>query len=152
MVDTAHLGKGTSFPFNISKTGVVKRGVSFTKDELKVIQAIRYLLSTPIGSRPMRRDWGSRLYEIPFNPIDEAAMLADDFVIEAIRKFEPRVSITESNTYISPTQLGQLEIQIIVLFTRTQKFGNLVFPFFLNDFQETQIGEARILNIFGTGV
>ena len=151
-VETAHLGKGISFPLQISKKGVTKRGIRLSEGEEKVIKAIRLILATPIGSRPIRRDFGSRLHEIPFEPIEEAGSIARDFVIDAIVNWERRVIIIDVDVIENPNNDARLDIQITIQFIKTQRVGNLVFPFFLNDLDEAVIGEGSVVNIFGAGV
>lgn len=56
-----------------------------------VEQSIRIILSTPIGSRVMRRDFGSRLHELIDAPMNDRNKLAAFVAIaEAISKWEPR--------------------------------------------------------------
>jgi phage baseplate assembly protein W len=59
-------------------------------------QSIRDILTTPIGSRVMRREYGSRLFELIDAPMNRTT-LVDIYAatIEAIRRWEPRVEITK---------------------------------------------------------
>jgi phage baseplate assembly protein W len=58
-------------------------------------QSIRDILSTPLGTRVYRRDYGSRIPELVDKPIN-AALVADmrAAVAEALYKWEPRVRLT----------------------------------------------------------
>ncbi|MGZ4953577.1 MAG: GPW/gp25 family protein [Methylobacter sp.] len=61
-------------------------------DHLK--QSIRDILSTPIGTRVMRRDYGSRLFELIDAPMNSATII--DIVAataEALDKWEPRITV-----------------------------------------------------------
>jgi hypothetical protein len=62
------------------------------KDHLR--QSIEDILTTPLGSRVMRRDYGSRLFELVDRPTSPA-LLVDIYAAtaEAIKKWEPRVRI-----------------------------------------------------------
>ena len=54
-------------------------------------QSIRDILTTPIGSRVMRRTYGSRIFELvdsPMNPGGAAAIIAA--AVEALDTWEPR--------------------------------------------------------------
>lgn len=58
-------------------------------------QSIGDILSTPIGSRVMRRDYGSTLFELfdqPMNALGKLRAIAA--VADAIRRWEPRIRLT----------------------------------------------------------
>lgn len=59
-------------------------------------QSIRDILTTPIGSRVMRRDYGSRLYELVDAPINRETLL-DLYAAtaEALAIWEPRIEVEE---------------------------------------------------------
>lgn len=70
-------------------TGKPKHG----EDHLK--QSIRDILTTPTGSRVMRRSYGCGIFGLLDQPIDallKAKMQV--FIAEALRKYEPRVRFT----------------------------------------------------------
>lgn len=58
-------------------------------------QSIRDILSTPLGTRVFRRDYGSRIPELVDKPINDS-LVADmrAAVAEALYKWEPRVRLT----------------------------------------------------------
>jgi len=57
-------------------------------------QSIRNILTTPIGSRVMRRDYGSRLYQLVDAPANRSTLL-DIYtaVAEALATWEPRLDL-----------------------------------------------------------
>jgi hypothetical protein len=57
-------------------------------------QSITDILTTPIGSRVMRRDYGSRLYRLVDAPMN-GSILLDLYTAtaEAIARWEPRVEV-----------------------------------------------------------
>lgn len=59
-------------------------------------QSIRDILTTPIGSRVMRRDYGSRLYQLVDAPLNRATIL-DLYAAtaEALATWEPRIDVQE---------------------------------------------------------
>lgn len=59
-------------------------------------QSVVDILTTPIGSRVMRREYGSRLFELIDAPAN-AATLADirAATAEAIERWEPRIRLTK---------------------------------------------------------
>jgi hypothetical protein len=62
-------------------------------DHLK--QSIRDILSTPIGTRVMLRDYGSRLFELVDAPLNRGTIV-EIYVatIEALVKWEPRLRVS----------------------------------------------------------
>lgn len=57
-------------------------------------QSIRDILTTPIGSRVMRRDYGSRLFQLVDRPTTPALMV-ELYVAtaEALDRWEPRIKV-----------------------------------------------------------
>jgi phage baseplate assembly protein W len=56
-------------------------------------QSIADVLTTPIGSRVMRRDYGSRLFSLIDTPVTAASVIDYSAAIaEALTKWEPRVT------------------------------------------------------------
>jgi phage baseplate assembly protein W len=57
-------------------------------------QSVRDILTTPIGSRVMRRDYGSRLFELVDRPTSPALMVEIyAATAEALAKWEPRIKV-----------------------------------------------------------
>ena len=61
-------------------------------------QSVRDILTTPIGTRVMRRDYGSRLYRLVDAPMNDATrldMMAATY--EALETWEPRLKLERVN-------------------------------------------------------
>lgn len=73
--------------------------------------SIRDILTTPIGTRVMRREYGSRLYELIDNPMNrETLMNIYAATAEAIARWEPRFAVqTVVATVAAP---GSVELDI----------------------------------------
>lgn len=59
-------------------------------------QSVRDILTTPIGTRVMRRDYGSRLYSLVDEPMNDATrleMMAATY--EALETWEPRLQLDQ---------------------------------------------------------
>lgn len=75
-------------------------------------QSIADILTTPLGSRVMRRDYGSLLFELIDRPINGALrMLMHAATAIALRRWEPRLQLTRVNLVGEP-QTGRLTIRI----------------------------------------
>jgi len=59
-------------------------------------QSITDILTTPVGSRVMRREYGSRLYQLVDAPINRSTLLQlYAATAEALRRWEPRLKLTQ---------------------------------------------------------
>ncbi|MDT8428479.1 MAG: GPW/gp25 family protein [Pseudomonadales bacterium] len=71
-----------------AQTGKLIDGV----EELR--QSVRDILSTPIGARVMTRDYGSGLFDLIDDPVDQRfSVEVFRAVAEAVRRWEPRFLI-----------------------------------------------------------
>jgi hypothetical protein len=72
-----------------SATGKTLQGINHLR------QSIRDILTTPIGTRVMRREYGSRLYELVDAPMNRATLLElYAATAEALAQWEPRFQLT----------------------------------------------------------
>tara|TARA_B100000678_G_scaffold258338_1_gene237844 strand:+ start:6945 stop:7289 length:345 start_codon:yes stop_codon:yes gene_type:complete len=78
--------------------------------EAHLRQSVRDILTTPIGSRVMRRTYGSRLYELMDAPITPGLMaLARAFTADALARWEPRLEVIR---VVAKAVSGQIEIDL----------------------------------------
>lgn len=85
--------------------GKLLRGI----DHLR--QSLRDILTTPIGSRVMRRDYGSRLFELVDAPLNRGTLLQlYAATAQAIRRWEPRIRVTKVRAVSS--EPGRVEIEL----------------------------------------
>ncbi len=91
---------GMTFPQKINAKGFIE----FASDiRILIKHSIYQILGTYIGERVMVPEFGSRLPELLFEPIDEITIaLARSYTIEAIEKWEPRVELNEVIVNINP--------------------------------------------------
>ena len=89
-----------------NKTGKTLSG------DAHLAQSIADILSTPLGSRVMRRDYGSLLFELIDRPINGAVrMLLHAATAIALRRWEPRLQLVRVNLIGEPAS-GKLTIRI----------------------------------------
>lgn len=75
-------------------------------------QSIADILTTPLGSRVMRREYGSLLFELIDKPINAGVrMLLHAAVAIALRRWEPRLQLTRVNIQGEPAA-GSLTLRI----------------------------------------
>lgn len=78
-------------------------------------QSVQDILTTPIGSRVMRRDYGSGLFELidqNVTPLTLALIYAA--TVDALRKWEPRLRVTRVRADATPGELENGRISLAV--------------------------------------
>ncbi|MBI3727089.1 MAG: GPW/gp25 family protein [Burkholderiales bacterium] len=91
-------------------------------------QSIADILTTPIGSRVMRRDYGSLLFELidqPDNGATQVRLYAA--TAEALLKWEPRIKLTLVKMYRTGIP-GKVIIELKGQLVRASKTFNLSLP------------------------
>ena len=74
-------------------------------------QSINDILTTPIGSRVMRRDYGSRLYRLVDAPMNQATFVEIyTATAEALRLWEPRLNLTR--VQVEQAQPGKIALSL----------------------------------------
>lgn len=78
-------------------------------------QSIRDVLTTPLGSRVMRRDYGSRLFSLVDSPLTPDS-IGDIYAatIEALNKWEPR--IYPQRVQVATAEAGRIEIDLTAIY------------------------------------
>jgi len=80
-------------------------------------QSIADILGTPLGSRVMRRDYGSRLFELTDSPMNRGGVM--DVIIataEALKKWEPRLQLSKIAVN-EATADGRFNIGVLGIYT-----------------------------------
>ena len=74
-------------------------------------QSIRDILTTPIGTRVMRRDYGSRLPYLVDAPMNRSTLLAlYAATAEAVETWDPRISVQQVTA--TAAEPGRVELSI----------------------------------------
>lgn len=79
-------------------------------------QSVRDILLTPVGSRVMRRDYGSLVIDLIDHPINGIAVLQLYACIAmALAQWEPRIELTSISQATDTNSPGQLTITLEVI-------------------------------------
>jgi phage baseplate assembly protein W len=127
-VSDQFIGRGWAFPLRTDATG----GVALIAREREIEEAIRLVLGTSPGERPMRPEFGCRIHEYVFSPADSStanAIGAD--VRDALLRWEPRIEVEDVLVSFDPTDPTTLYIDIRYAIRATNDRRNLVFPFYV---------------------
>jgi phage baseplate assembly protein W len=103
-MDITNQRYGVAFPFRDSPSGYFLRTTNNPREEIK--SNLIHLLLTRKGSRYFLPDFGTRLYQFIFEPIDATTFKAIDAEIkQAVDTYIPNIKINEIK--IEPLDLSQ---------------------------------------------
>jgi uncharacterized protein len=124
---TDFIGTGWGFPLAFEPSG----SITTARGAEKIEQAMRLILSTYPGERPMRPLWGSTLRDNVFGGTgqENTAAIASE-VQRALEYWEPRAVVNEVLVYPDDGNDGLLYIDIGYTVRGTNSPRNLVFPFY----------------------
>ena len=81
-------------------------------------QSVRDILSTPLGSRVMRRDYGSRLFQLVDAPVNKTTLVEIyAATASALRKWEPRLKV--ETVQVNKAEVGTLEVNLTATYIPT---------------------------------
>lgn len=122
------IGRGWAFPLRTDATG----GIALVSREKEIEEAIRLILGTAPGERPMRPEFGCRINEYVFASADggTANAIAAE-VKHALRRWEPRIDVQDVVVTFDARESTTLYIDIRYAIRRTNDRRNLVFPFYV---------------------
>ena len=123
---TTVLGTGLAFPLGVDDRG----RIALAREEIDVEQAIRIILSTAPGERPMRPEFGCAVHDCVFERIDADTLARIDQAVRvALDRWEPRVDIED--IVFETRNEGELLVHLRYRVRATNEVRNLVFPFYV---------------------
>ena len=125
---TDFLGRGWAFPLGIGTNG----GIALVAREREIAEAIRMILSTTPGERPMRPEFGCRIHDFVLDPADgtTGASIAAE-VTRALTAWEHRIDVERVDVLLTPEDPTIFYIDIHYRMKQTNDRKNLVFPFYV---------------------
>ena len=122
-----YIGAGLAFPIATNVQGSFQLSGSTTNLE----ESIRIILGTHLGERVYRPNFGSRLSELVFEPMNtQTLLLIRLYVQEALEFREPRIEIVNVIT-MPDSRRGQVEIEIVYKPKESHDLRSVVYPFYL---------------------
>jgi len=97
-------------------------GVAMVEDDQAIRQAMFVLLSTSVGERVMRPEYGCNLNSLVFSPNDDTtAGLAMHYVRQALQRWEPRVEDIRVDAQRSADDEARLDLTVEYRVRTTQR-------------------------------
>ncbi|MFJ3580982.1 GPW/gp25 family protein [Streptomyces sp. NPDC090127] len=121
------IGRGWGFPLRVSPTG----GIGMVERDREIEEAIRLVLGTAPGERPMRPEFGCGIHDYVFAPGDgETAGRIGHEVRIALERWEPRIEVEDVVVAFDAVDEGTFYIDVRYTVRSTNDLRNLVFPFY----------------------
>ena len=124
---TGYIGKGIGFPIRPNMQG----SLQLSEEERNIEEAIHVVLRTSLGERVYRPDFGSRLSELVFAPLNtQTLLLMRLYIEEALEAWEPRITLEEVLTDPDPVR-GRVDITLKYRIKDNYDIRSMVYPFYL---------------------
>jgi hypothetical protein len=125
------IGTGWGFPPTFNKD---LSSVEMVSDEKDIKESLHIYLSTKIGERIMRSNYGCIIHDYIFESIDDNIISTIGYEIKrTIYEFEPRIHILDVITNKSDSKNGLIDISVYYQIISTNVRDNIVFPFYINE-------------------
>lgn len=122
------IGSGWGFPLSTTSTGAI----ALVSGSRELEEAIRIILSTAYGERPMRPEFGCGIHDHVFDPADAttAGLIAYE-VQRSLERWEPRITVIAVDVTADRDREATLYIDVRYTPRGTNDPRNLVFPFYV---------------------
>ncbi len=125
--DPEFVGRGWAFPMGVTPSG----GTAMVTGTNNVEQAMRLVLETAPGERPMRPEFGCGVHALAFSVLDEALTGAVGHEVRtALTRWVPRIEVVRVDVEPAADQASTLLVDVGYLVRATNDHRNLVFPFY----------------------
>jgi phage baseplate assembly protein W len=128
VADPGFVGRGFTFPMGVDHTG----SIALTSGPEDLDRSIRVVLATAPGERVMRPEFGCRIWDLLFEPVNANTLgLMAQAVREAIAQWEPRVELEDVAVLPDDRDSALVRIDIDFKVRTTNDRRNLVYPFYV---------------------
>lgn len=124
------IGKGWSFPpsfNNVNGTTAMSTGVE------DILESLHILVSTTLGERVMRPDYGCNLKDYVFDPMNVSMeTYIKKLVEDAVIYFEPRITLEKVTADFKDAE-GVMWITVDFRVDATNSRANFVYPYYIKE-------------------
>lgn len=122
------IGAGWAFPVHTDATG----GIALVTRDQEIAEAIRLVLGTAPGERPMRPEFGCRIWDHVYGVAGSASAGEMAHAVRAaLHRWEPRIEVQDVLVGYDRVDAGTLYIDVSYVVATTNDVRNLVFPFYV---------------------
>lgn len=121
------IGRGFSWPLEVDHTGAIR----LTDGLEDLDRSIRVILLTAPGERLMRPEFGCRIWDLVFEPVNANLLgLIAEAVRDALAQWEPRIEVEDVRP-VQDDDAALVRIAITYRVKATNDRRNLVYPFYV---------------------
>lgn len=122
------VGRGISFPMRVDQSGAL----ALTSGGADIDGSLRMVLTTAPGERLMRPQFGCRIWDLLFEPINANTIgLMAESVKDAVSQWEPRIDLEDVQIEPDPRDHSRVMINLKYKVRATNDRRNLVYPFYV---------------------
>lgn len=133
------VGAGWGFPMRTGPSG------SFTlvSGQREIEEAMRLVLATAPGERPMRPEFGCAVHDLVFAPVNDRTIGRIQYEVRtSLDRWEPRIKVESVDVSVDPENTAVLFIDVRYSIRGTNNPRSLVFPFYVIPSEESGSGPA----------
>lgn len=121
------IGRGISFPLRTTASGML----ATVGQDQELREAMRLILATAKGERPMRPEFGCGIHDLIFAPANSttAGLVAQE-VRRSLSRWEPRVEVDDVTIRYDEANTALMYVGITYKVKGGNDPRNLVFPFY----------------------
>lgn len=124
-----YVGSGLAYPLNIDVRGNFK----LSSESENIEESINIILRTNLGERVYRPDFGSRLSELTFEPVNSETLLKTRlYVEEALSRWEPRIKLKKVSAEPN-LEKNAISIEITYQIKNSPELNSMIYPFYLQN-------------------
>ena len=122
------IGRGILWPLRVDQSGSIALGSG--PDDINA--SIRMAIMTAPGERVMRPQFGCRIWDLLFEPINANTLgLMGEAIRDTVSQWEPRVDLEDVAVEPDPASPSRVTIDLRYRVKSTNDRRNLVFPFYV---------------------
>jgi phage baseplate assembly protein W len=122
------IGRGLAWPMRVDSSG----SIGLTNGVADLDSSVLMILMTAPGERLMRPEFGCRIHELVFEPLNANTLgLMKHAVRQAVTQWEPRITVEDVDAQADADVPGLVHLRLGYRVRATNDRRNLVHPFYL---------------------
>jgi phage baseplate assembly protein W len=106
-------------------------GIALSSGEREIEEAVRLILGTSPGERPMRPEFGCRIHQYVFASADATTAGMIEYEVKlSLTRWEPRIDVMDVDVGFDEQNPTLVYIDVRYRIRSTNDARNLVFPFY----------------------